>query len=268
MQTKFFSALVAAFLVLAAAAQDTEKTLPKELQPLVPKGYQMLDLVKGDLNGDKLQDYLLILKKKGEDTMTFDNPDWDADRPLLLILRQSNGTLKTAVTNSEIVMCRNCGGAMGDPYMGMTVTTGTFSLEFYGGSSWKWGETITFRYDRVKKNWYLHTHHITSFHGLDPENTTEDITISRSEAGNISLEKYRSEYNSDTSQWQVKAAKTYFYESPVPGSKPRKGYLLKGDVVKGFKTFTNFIQCSFENDKGTTTLGFILRKDLVRVAGH
>lgn len=268
MQKKFFSAFFAAFLALAATAQETEKKLPKELEPWIQLGYEALDWATGDLNGDKLRDYLLILKTEGEDTLTFDNPNWDTGRPLLLILRQPNGTLKTAATNADIVLCRNCGGAMGDPYMGITVATGTFSLEFYGGSSWKWGETITFRYDAAKKNWYLQTHHITSFQGADPENTTVNTTISRSETGYISLEKYKSDYNTDTSQWQVKAAKTYFYESPVLGSKPRKAYLMKNDVVKGYKAFNNFIECSFENSKGVLTTGFILRKDLVRATGR
>jgi hypothetical protein len=245
-------------------AQD--KVLPKELLPYILQGYEMLDFAKGDLNGDKLQDYVLILKTKGEDTLTFDNAMWEAARPLLLIVRQPGGGLKSVASNTDIVLCRQCGGAMGDPYMGMAIKNNEFSIETYGGSSWRWGETVTFRYDKAKKNWFLQKHISTSFQAGDPETTITNTAIERSEIGEVSILKYTPSYNADTSRWKVNAAKTFFYESPQLNSKPRKAYLLKGDTVKGYKAFKNFIECSFKNGKGAVTTGYILRKDVV-VAG-
>jgi hypothetical protein len=64
------------------------------------------------------------------------------------------------------------------------------------------------------------------------------------------------------SRWKVKTAKTYFYDSPLLGSKPRKGYLLSGNLVTGIRHFKNFILASFENDKGDITEGYLLKKDL------
>jgi len=244
-------------------AQD--KPVPKELKPFIKEGYEAMDFEKGDLNGDKLEDYLLILKIKGEDTMTYDNPEWDAQRPLLLLIRQTDKKLKEAITNDELILCRNCGGVMGDPYQGIMIKPGGFSVDFYGGSSWRWSDTYTFLYDKVKKDWFLERHGSSNFHAGDPEGTEENTTIRRSEIGDVSLLKYSPDYNTDSSEWKVNVAKTYFYQSPLLGSKPKKAYLVKGNTVTSYKQFKNFIQCTFTNNKDESTTGFILKKDLVLV---
>jgi hypothetical protein len=245
-------------------AQNT--TIPEELKPFIMPGYEAMDVVKGDLNKDKRDDYLLVLKTAGEDTFSFDNTDWDAHRPILVIIRQANGTLKTVAVNNELIFCKNCGGVMGDPYQGLIIKPGEFTADFYGGSSWRWAESFTFRYDAVKKNWFLQTHKSTSFQSGDPDKTMNESIISRTEMGDISIEKFTPHYNADSSSWKVKAAKTYFYNSPVIGSKPGKAYLVKGNKVVSFKQFRNFVECSFTNSKGTVTSGYILKKDLELLA--
>ena len=249
-------------LLFCVESFSQEISIPDELKPFIMPGYEVLDVVKGDLNNDKKQDYLLVLKTAGEDTFSFDNTDWDAHRPLLLITRQANGTLKTVAVNNELIFCKNCGGVMGDPYQGLVIKPGEFTADHYGGSSWRWAETFTFRYDAVKKNWFLQTHKSTSFQSGDPEKTMSESLISRSEIGDISIDKFTPHYNADSSTWKVKAVKTYFYNSPVIGSRPGKAYLVKGNVVVSFKQFRNFVECSFTNAKGTVTTGYILKKDL------
>lgn len=258
---KYFCSLFFIICFFSAQAQDIE--LPAELKPYVLQGYQVMDLVKGDLNSDKLDDYILILKTAGEDTLTFENPDWEAVRPLLIIIRQPNGKLQSVASNTSVVLCKHCGGVMGDPYQGITIKPGEFSIDFYGGSSWRWSVNYTFRYDAVKKNWYLQSHESSSFQSGDPENTTEETIINRTEIGDVLFEKFTPSYNADNSAWKVTAAKTYFYKSPDLQSKPKKTYLVKGNAVVSFKQFKNFIHCSFTNAKGTTTTGFLLKKDLL-----
>ncbi|MCX6316447.1 MAG: hypothetical protein NTW29_04105 [Bacteroidetes bacterium] len=263
MRPVFIAMLMTIAFGISSYAQ--EKVLPAELKPFVLPKHEMLDFIKADLNMDGRADYLLILKQEGEDTLTFDNEKWDAARTLLLITRQADNKLKLAVTNTDIVLCRHCGGAMGDPYMGIEAKAGEFTLDFYGGSSWKWGNTITFRYDKLKKNWFLQREIITSSHPEEDRYVESTTTIGRGEIGNISLEKYTPYYNSDSSLMRVNVAKTYFYESPDLKSKPRKGYLLKDDIVTTVKVFKNFVECTFNNLKGSITTGYILRKDLEAV---
>lgn len=247
-------------------AQDT--AIPPELEPFVYKGYEPLDFVKADLNGDKLMDYLLVLKIEGEDTMTWDNPTPETVRPLLLIIRQPDRSLMQQARNEALILCRQCGGVMGDPYQGLTTKPGEFTADFYGGSSWRWTARYTFRYDKTKKNWFLLTHSSSSFQSGDPDKTMKETTINRNEIGEISLEDFSPSYNSDSSSWKVNAVKTWFYNSPNLLSKAGKTYLVKGNTITSYKKYKNFIECSFTNSKGTTTHGFILRKDLILLSAN
>jgi hypothetical protein len=70
-----------------------EIMLPEEVTSFVTAGLQTLDFKTGDLNGDKLQDAILILKNTGEDTLITD----DLPRPLLILIRQTNNKLKEVV---------------------------------------------------------------------------------------------------------------------------------------------------------------------------
>lgn len=250
------------FISCISAARAQEKQLPKELEPFVPQGKEMLDFGKADLDGDGRSDYILILKIAGEDTLSFDDTNWDMQRNLLLLTRQASNKLKQAAFNNELVLCRHCGGAVGDPYMGLSTRPGEFTLEFYGGSSWKWGQTITFRYDKAKKNWFVYRDIATSSHPEEDRYVETQAILEKAEIGEISLQQYTVNYNMDTSAYRVKAAKTFFYESPQLKTKPRKGYLLKGDTVKAYRRFRNFIECTFSGKNNTFTTGYILRKDL------
>ncbi|MEO7923498.1 MAG: hypothetical protein ABIR30_07460 [Chitinophagaceae bacterium] len=259
---KFFLAAMFCWIsCFPVNAQNTE--VPAELKPFILKGYESLDFVKEDLNGDKLSDYLLILKVLGEDTLTYENANWEAARPFLLILRQPDGSLKQAVRNNELVGCKQCGGSMGDPYQGLTVKAGEFTADFYGGSSWRWTAGYTFRYDKIKKDWFLQAHTSSSFHAGDPDKTMEESIITRTEIGDISLQQFTPYYNVDSNEWKVTAVRTYFYSSPAIGSKPKKAYVVKGNTISSSKQFKHFIEAAFTNSKGNTTYGFILKKDLV-----
>ncbi len=259
------------FLLLTTclfSLQAQDKVVPKELRPFIREGYELMDFLKTDLNGDNRPDYILILKIKGEDTIGFDNTNWDASRPLLLIVRQPDNSLKNVISNSELVLCKQCGGVMGDPYQGVTGKPGGFTIDFYGGSSWRWSETYSFSYDKIKKNWFLQRHTSSNFQSGDPEKTEENTTINRNEIGDIILANFSPYYNSDSSIWKVKTAKTYFYSSPILGSTPKKAWLVKGNTVTSVKLFKNFIQCSFTNSGDKITEGFLLKKDLLLVESN
>lgn len=200
--------------------------------------------------------------------MTFDNVDWEAPRPLLLLIAQADGSLKAAASNTSLVLCKQCGGMMGDPYQSTTIKPFQFVIDFYGGSSWRWSTSYTFRYDKVKKDWFLYSDASTSFQSGDPDNTTEHSIVMRKETGDISLQNFTPYYNADSSIWKVNAAKAFFYRSPQLGSGPKKLYLVKGDIVNSYKKLNNFIQCSFTNAKGVTTSGYILKRDLLLIEAN
>ncbi len=259
------------FIVIGPGAIAQKDPLPDEVKQFILPGYEYLDHITGDLNNDKKADAILVLKIIGEDSL-YDNFNGEGDsaysenpRPLLLLIRQADGKLKQIIRNDKAIMCRHCGGVFGDPYEGISIHPGGFDINFYGGSSWRWAYHFSFLYKPLKKNWYLVKEIQTSFQAGDPEATRKDVTITESESGEVPVEKFQSESKYEDSKWKVIAAKTYFYDNPKPGSKPRKGYLLKGNQVTGIRHLKNFIEVSFENDKGVFTTGFILKKDLLKL---
>ena len=253
MNSYLFSFILSLFFLTAAAQK---KQLPAEAVPFIPNGYEMLDYVKGDLNGDKKEDAILILKKAGES-------DDDA-RPFLILTRQNNGKLIPEKRNDSLVMCRECGGIFGDPYENTEISNNAFTINFYGGSSWRWGYNYRFEYKPAKKNWYLVNEKQLSYHNTEPEVNEKRVSIDEAELGEIAIDNYVSNSYTDLGEWKVIAAKTFFYNNPKKGSQPRKAYLMKGDRVNASRLLTNFMEVSFANKNGKYTYGFILKKDLVK----
>ena len=161
---------------------------PNELLEFVPKNYSILDTVSGDLNLDDIKDYILILKKNGEDSLSdfIENPE---KRPLLILLRNKDNKLQLARKNNNTVYCVDCGGMMGDPFMGVTIKNGYFSIEHYGGSSWRWTRIITYKYNKQENEWFLHKDGSVSFHASDPETEETKIKTTK-DFGRVKFENF------------------------------------------------------------------------------
>lgn len=239
-----------------------EKPLPDEVKPFLLPGYEVLDCVTGDLTGDKKPDAILIQHIKGEDTLL----DQDYTRPMLILVRQPNGKLKQAVRNDSAILCRHCGGLFGDPYEQTTINKNGFSLFFYGGSAWRWAYEYRFTWNAARKTWLLTLESRNTFNSTDPQMKMTEANIRQAELGDVTISQFNpSRPLYDETRWKVTTAKTFFYDSPELGSKPRKGFLLKGDTVIAIRQLKNFIEVSFENEKSVFTEGFILRKDLRQI---
>lgn len=239
-----------------------EITVPAEVKPFVLAGFQVLDYIPGDINGDKKKDALLVLKLPNEDDLDSFDVESPATRPLLILVRQADGKLKQVARNDDAIMCRQCGGVFGDPYDNITIGTNSFTLYFYGGSNWRWSYTYRFMYKPLKKNWYLVKESQSNFNSGDPEKTMKETTIDETELGSVTFENFNNSFPSSEKKWTVKAAKTFFYNNPKIGSTPRKGYLVKGDTVDEIRVLSNFIEISFSDKNGNFSTGFILKKDL------
>ncbi|WP_345953957.1 hypothetical protein [Mucilaginibacter sp. PAMB04168] len=128
----------------------------------------MLDITKGDLNRDTYPDAIMILCKKDE-RETSDVINHPEKRPLLVLLGEANKTYKLAARSNNAVYCVDCGGQMGDPFTGVTIKNGYFSVEHYGGSGWRWTRIITFKYATAEKNWFLYKDGGERFHATSRE---------------------------------------------------------------------------------------------------
>lgn len=149
-------------------ASSSEQKTPAEVIPFIKATESLLYFANADLNGDGLQDYLLILEKPGSEE--------DGNlRELVILTRQKDRSLQLAKRNSKIVYCSKCGGGWGDPFSSENVVTDTktFSVENYGGGGFRWSESFKFNYSRRDRTWQLVEAIISTFNinELDSEQT-------------------------------------------------------------------------------------------------
>lgn len=162
--------------------------VPLNLKGFIPKDYEVLDLTKGDLNRDLYPDAIMILYKKGEEK-TSDVISHPEKRPLLVLTGKPDHTYKLASRSDNAVYCVDCGGQMGDPFTGVTIKNGYFSVEHYGGSGWRWTRIITFKYSPAEKTWFLYKDGGERFHAITHEEVkTKVMTVK--DFGKISFEKF------------------------------------------------------------------------------
>lgn len=183
------SALLIFFVISCRQKESAvDKDSPEALLQFIPAGYMLKDTARGDLNLDGLKDLILVLNKTGEEE-TSDITENPEKRPLLILLAQKNNTYRQAAQSENIVYCYDCGGMLGDPYQGITVKDGQFSIEHFGGSSWRWARTSTFRYIKAEDTWYLTEDALINSHASDPENIEANIRTAR-DFGEIRFENF------------------------------------------------------------------------------
>jgi len=172
------------FLVLSTLLLSQED-VPSEVKSFIPANHEVLNFTKGDLNLDSVDDAILILKHKDENT----HSDKEFPRPIYILIAQ-NGSYQVVATNNNAVMTAHEGGMMGDPFNGVTIKNGYFSLEYYGGSAWRWSQVVTFKYDKSKNEWFLHRDGSESFHASEPDKVETTIKTVK-DFGVINFKDYK-----------------------------------------------------------------------------
>jgi hypothetical protein len=186
--TNIILLLTLSLLVGAVNAQTESVHVPAEVRPFVPsadEATRAIALESADLNGDGMKDYVLILEK-GDPPMDEDGFPKN-QRPLLILLRGKDKKLTEAARSETVVMCSRCGGVFGDPFSGLEVGRNTFTVNHYGGSSWRWTANYTFKYSRIDKTWQLVRVEKTSFHTSEPEKVTRKIMTPPKDFGKVNI---------------------------------------------------------------------------------
>ena len=127
---------------------DNPKTA-KNIESFIPEDYDTLMVVRGDLNKDKKKDVVLVLRHEMEKKADIENTDTDgiASRILVVLLRKDN-LYELSVASGAVILCKHCGGIMGDPFESVRIEMGLLVVKHYGGSAWRWGFTHKFRYQK------------------------------------------------------------------------------------------------------------------------
>lgn len=183
-------------LTNTAFGNDLDIRLPNELEPFISKDYHAIFVGSEDLNGDGRNDYLLVIESSSPPTSAMEDGQ-PSDRALLIITRQPDDTLKQAIRNDRLVYCRQCGGVMGDPFMGVTLKKNRFTVNHYGGSAWRWTADYTFAWSRIDKAWQLVAYDLSSFHASDPENVESEHCVPPRHFGKLDLASFNEKTFSD-----------------------------------------------------------------------
>lgn len=163
----------------------SDDEIPADVKPFVESRTRVLVLKRADLNGDGRMDILLVLEM--QPAQAVDPPIEDRQRPLLLLIRQPDGSLTAAKRNDMIVYCSTCGGAMGDPFVTVKAARNSFTIGHYGGSAWRWGNSFTFGFSRRDNTWQLVEVAEESFHALDPKEKTPRVYKPPKDFGKIDI---------------------------------------------------------------------------------
>lgn len=154
------------------------------LKSLIPINFTILDSASGNLNNDRFKDLILILKYCNK------NENADTIRPLLLLEGNNQGLYKIIARNDSVVLCKSCGGVFGDPYEGISIKKGVFSIEHRGGSRWRWTRIITFKFDKTSNQFMLYRDAGVSYDSSNPDKKPEDQLYNKNDFGRLQFSKY------------------------------------------------------------------------------
>ncbi|MCF8382327.1 MAG: hypothetical protein K9G39_01855 [Chlorobium sp.] len=167
------------------------KDLPQGVGAFVEKGTLPLILSEADLDGDGLNDFILVLERQ---KVRSSDPEIEVgQRPLFILIRQQGGALRLVRRNDDIVYCSACGGVMGDPFMDVGAGLKTFTVYHYGGSAWRWSVNYTFNYSRRDRTWQLVRVEEERFHVSEPEKVEKEVLTPPKHYGKIDIADFHPE---------------------------------------------------------------------------
>jgi len=109
-------------------------------QDIIPKQYQSIKEVYGDLDKDGIQEKVVVYNMSDkEDEIN------GIDREVV-IFKKDKGNWKIWERSTSAVGNSQDGGMMGDPFEDIEIKNGILLISQSGGSSWKWGHTDKYRY--------------------------------------------------------------------------------------------------------------------------
>ena len=135
---------------------------------------------RGDLDGDGDLDVLLVLQKKAAAE--------SAPRTLMILRGAADGSFEKVVENPNAILCRSCGGMMGDPLSDARIQADGFVLVFEGGSRELWSRTYSFAYSKTDDDWNLERIDMKVLDRIDDRK--EESHATREQIGAVSIEDF------------------------------------------------------------------------------
>ena len=175
------------------------RAVPAEVRPFVAPGACAAAVARADLDRDGRADHVVVLgRPRPAGTAAWDD---EAPRALLVLVADPGGGVRLAARNDRLVLCPGCGGAMGDPFVGVEARPGAFTVQHYGGSSWRWATSVTFAYSRRDRAWQLVRVEEDQFHASEPAKVTHRVATPPRDFGKIDLREF------DPERWRGRGAR-------------------------------------------------------------
>jgi hypothetical protein len=108
------------------------------------------------------------------------------------------------VTSKEAVLCKDCGGVFGDPFVGIKIIRGVIVIDHYGGSRNRWGYTHRWRYQ--DGDWFL----------VGLTSRQEDILEGTSEVTDINLITGNRIVEKGRIEGKMKSTRSKVPKTPLP----------------------------------------------------
>ena len=169
----------------AATPQENDRANKKTQQKFatwIPKGSAVLVLQEGDFKSKIAKGALMIVE------------DAEGARKLMVFIEDANHQMQLTGQSDVAVLCKTCGGVMGDPFEDISFGKNKFTIMHYGGSNWRWSINTTFAWSNIDKQWQLIEQEESSFIASNPENMRTCTFKPPKDFGKISLEQYRDQY--------------------------------------------------------------------------
>lgn len=164
-------------------ASDSSEVNANKFSQFVPADWEILDRQEGDMNNDGRKDAILIIQKKVENDDA--NVQLDQFRKLIILFQNETNQYQVSASSATAIMCRNCGGMLGDPYVSTSILDNSFAIEHYGGSRDRWDYIHVFNWQ--DGDWFLVEKTITATDNL--------LLTSRDEYFNFTTGEHKTSYS-------------------------------------------------------------------------
>lgn len=150
MNLNFLIGSVLTFILTACSAEagDAKTHLNDSIAQLIPSTHVLSESIQGDLNGDKINDYVLIIKgtKKNAIIKNTSNEILDRNRRGIIILLSNNNGHQVSLRNTECFSSENeDGGVYYPPELLVEIKNGNLKINYLHGKYGYWSYTFRFQ---------------------------------------------------------------------------------------------------------------------------
>ncbi|MCE5300678.1 MAG: formylglycine-generating enzyme family protein [Spirochaetia bacterium] len=132
----------ASYALMGDEPDRSKADMPEGAAKLLPDNGDVIASVAADLNGDAEEDFLVAFEYL------------NGKRELIIVVKKGKKYV-LASRSWRAIMCADCGGVYGDPFVRIWAEKKKFGIDHFGGSNWKWSNNSVFGYSQRDNKWQL-----------------------------------------------------------------------------------------------------------------